>query len=74
MEEDEGALRALLVLLECSEAGALVTKSASHIRFTKNSFYSHKPTFVLSCAFTAALCKMMEEIEINLPRFDQCIR
>ena len=28
---------------------------------------------VLLC-FVAALGKMMEEIEINLPRFDQCIR
>lgn len=38
------------------------------------SLFSLTLSLVCFLCFSAALGKMMEEIEINLPRFDQCIR
>lgn len=73
MEEDEGTRRTLLGVANWSDDDGFILRSvlqASSLGTKRSSLFLLFP--VLSC--TALLGKMIEDIEINLPRFDQCIR
>lgn len=79
MEEDVGASRTLLDIVRVdgwslvfsigftAQLSLLVTQQPPPLFFSPG-------VVLVMFLLTAALGKMMEEIEINLPRFDQCIR